>query len=78
MSRDEAVAKILFEPPGSFTTCHPWPPRSRQNDLGWDFWEELLPLLAAEPDARGARLLARVREELSLAKARVAVKKALD
>ena len=54
------------------------PPRSRQNDLGWDFWEELLPLLAAEPDARGARLLARVREELSLAKARVAVKKALD
>lgn len=46
-------------------------------DLGWDFWEQLLPLLAANSWQRGELLLGLVREELKLAKTRFALKEAL-
>lgn len=37
--------------------------------MDWDFWEQLLPLLAAEPEQRGPMLQELVRDELKLSKA---------
>jgi len=63
ISQEEAFAQVLR--------------KSGALDLGWDFWEGLLPLLAANADARGEMLMALVREELKLAKTRFALKEAL-
>eukprot|EP00913_Durusdinium_trenchii_P011695 g10983.t1 len=64
MSQDEAFAQVLAQ--------------SRPTDLDWDFWEQLLPLLAAEPEQRGPMLQELVRDELKLSKARLSLKEALE